>query len=1205
MKAIGFFAAVFLSMLGFFVVVTGEFESWVSRDEEATSELEVRVHRNRATGGSDGKNVLDFDFWNVRLGRRNFTIRAELPAADLKSGSRIDELERIQLANGSIEIPLFGGKKLTPASETVEEDGQVSLDQLVLEFQTATYIRSGGLAKGGREIVVLLRNGKGSTNEGTEFRFEELLFTNGTGQKEEEGEASRFSFRSDHPVSIVNRYLEVHSQTGLRGEIGQNGVESVTFLSPVRATVDPGVVGDFALGAGVAQESLEEPGRGVREEGARGQNGDPRRRVVALCDGPLEFDFHAKATADPAAGSSDDGRPAKGGDDDGDSPTRITFRDNVVLHSARAGSGVGGKPPESDGNRFECQELILEVDDDGERPVPRRALATWEGGRVRTRIVHGDRTYVLDGDRLEWINLDSAAEPGRPGILSVGYLTGSPKLRGPEVELDAERAVLRPHADTVLLEKVEGTFRGGRHRAGRSTDGEGRARAVVRSSLDGGGAGASARVEPAAIDGSSVSKGRRELVDFSAPRVEVVFGSDPAGGQKGLTRCVARGEGPRDVRIRSRGAVGTGSAGAGPPGAVSPFAASGRTLTYDATKHEAKLEGAPGELPRLTQGSSWIEAGSIHLLVDSGPGAAWFQDQVKARIDPVDFSSERAAASVGKRDGDGKQNKDEEGRSPRPLSIEADYLGLAFRDGRELETALARGGDERAVKLETLSGTKYVFHAREVRLEQGEKIVELLSSDVEPARLASMEMPGGSVRARHIRFEQQKRLVTLEGAVELRLTDLEADPEKDSDADLVVRAATATVELLDRESRGGAALQGAGPLAALNDVKSLAARGGEGEPLVVESVSFRLHGDHVDWDAESRRLVFRGPGMQQVFVHSGQLRGPVQAREIVFDEKRGVVVLQTAVRGELRQPAKRASEADAATRAGEVEARTVVWEFETNALEIKLREVGAGRRFEVGSLLARDKVLLYNPDQAVLLRGDDLVYDSTLRQVEVFSRDGRRQTLQHFRSLAGGGPGLDAVKAAGASDPDGPVDTIHAQRIFASLEENADAGNPPGRPRQMLLVEFRRDVLANFFMPGTSGLAAAGAGGKHWQLIAQRLTLHVDPAATSRGPRAVPWALATGSAEGAHRNVTINTGPYQAFAERAELQAPAHQLVLTGSPGFPVTIADRRPDRSGTIEQEKHLVIVVRKVGQEVIIDSPRRAPTTEPWPGVSNRGDD
>ena len=116
MKATAFFAVVFLSMLGLFIVATGEFKHWFSDSDEGPGG--IRVSKN-IRDGDGGKNYLDFDFWNVKLGRRNFTLRAELPRDDLKDGARIDELENLNLRNGTIDIPIYEGDGVIPGlSET-------------------------------------------------------------------------------------------------------------------------------------------------------------------------------------------------------------------------------------------------------------------------------------------------------------------------------------------------------------------------------------------------------------------------------------------------------------------------------------------------------------------------------------------------------------------------------------------------------------------------------------------------------------------------------------------------------------------------------------------------------------------------------------------------------------------------------------------------------------------------------------------------------------------------------------------------------------------------------------------------------------------------------------------------------------------------------------------------------------------------------
>ena len=144
-------------MLAFFVVATGELDQWISKKQD-TPQPGGLVSANPANAVEDGeKNILDFDFWNVKVGRRNFSIRAELVSGNLGDGSRIDELERLRLRDGSIEIPLYESEGLATAGDRDGEDPSTRADaepeRLVLEFERAVYHRSGGLVKGSGEIA--------------------------------------------------------------------------------------------------------------------------------------------------------------------------------------------------------------------------------------------------------------------------------------------------------------------------------------------------------------------------------------------------------------------------------------------------------------------------------------------------------------------------------------------------------------------------------------------------------------------------------------------------------------------------------------------------------------------------------------------------------------------------------------------------------------------------------------------------------------------------------------------------------------------------------------------------------------------------------------------------------------------------------------------------------------------------------------------
>ena len=107
MRAVGFFFAVFFSMLFVFLVATGEVHRWFSDPEENEIDWQIRQREESEIG----KNMLDFEFWDVKEGRRRFIIRAELNQEALKGTDPLSELKTISLRSGVIELPLKEEKK--------------------------------------------------------------------------------------------------------------------------------------------------------------------------------------------------------------------------------------------------------------------------------------------------------------------------------------------------------------------------------------------------------------------------------------------------------------------------------------------------------------------------------------------------------------------------------------------------------------------------------------------------------------------------------------------------------------------------------------------------------------------------------------------------------------------------------------------------------------------------------------------------------------------------------------------------------------------------------------------------------------------------------------------------------------------------------------------------------------------------------------
>ena len=1131
MKATAFFAVVFLSMLGLFIVATGEFKHWFSDSDEGPGR--IRVSKN-IRDGDGGKNYLDFDFWNVKLGRRNFTLRAELPRDDLKDAARIDELENLNLRNGTIDIPIYEGDGVIPAQGDKKQPRG-----LILKFESAIYHRSGGLVKGSGLVTVTLKNGNGTTQEGTEFYFEELLFKNET----EASEKTRFILSSRKAVYIKNPYLEVHSPAGLEGHSGSSGMEILSFHAPVYTYIDPDVAGGLTLSEAGQPSS---PSLASKE------------KVVITCGGSLDLEFS---------------RPPR--EKGGRESTFITFKKDVKIFQGVQPEARGG-PPTVGNTRFECQKLELEIDDRRKNPTPRRALATWEGGRVRATVARGARTYLLSGEKLEWVNVAGAAGGAAGNKMVEGVLTGRPTLQGPDVDFIAERAIMRPQSEKLFLQDVSGSFK---MTGSEGSRGKARARAEQFVKQAPG-------QKPAVQGDGKTSAARDELdqLDFDADEVEVAFNADGKKDEGGgtLSHFIARSDQARGVVLRSRGWR-QGKEGKGAPSSSDhQFQAAGKTLTYQAGLQQATLEGTERELPRLSQGSSWVEARKINLIVDGGPEGAWFEGSVSAKVDMGDFRPEDAS-SAEKKD---KQNPP----AARVVEIQSDYLGLLFEDGKTLQKAFARGDGIRPVRLTTRAGGLYRFSAPEVQLLTGERVFELIGTAEQRAKL---EKEGGVVLAGKIRFEQESRQCVLADGVEVRLYSGDKITNR---PDLLIQAARADVEF---EQAAGEQEAEGGLLRNLRSIKALNATAGEKTPLTVSGKIFEMRGEKAAWDSTTRRLRFFGNGLQAMQLDHEELQGPVRAREIVYDEQSNSVTLRSEVKGELGQRARQEKNAEGAARnAGS----KMAWEFETNELELRLSKEGNSGPLQLTGIQARDKVLLYNRAMAILLRGDDLVYDRAQSKVRVFSRDGRRQTLQHFKD------GLEASGALGGAQGRAQpvaerVDTIDAQEIEAFLYEAAgDSKDAPAR--QMVVVGFKRNVMANFFVPGKSASpppAEPGAG-KHWQVVAQRLTLHVNPTGDASAENRLPWAAASNliGTQGGRGggNVTINTGPYQAYAERVEYRSSPRRLMLVGGKNSPATIADRRPQKRRAI-REQAPVIIIRKPKDEIELEYLSRVPGEEPWPGV------
>lgn len=1179
MKAVGFFFAVFVSMLAVFLVATGEVRRWFSPHEDPL----ILVSMSRSTKSETGKNMLDFDFWDAQQGRRKFTIRAELSQDALQGTSRIDDIQEISLKDGIIEIPVYRQTEpeVAPQDATQNKD-EKQVHELLLNFESAVYRRSGGLARGKGRLEVVLRDGSGKGNDGSDFFFKELLFSNDP----DSGDRGRFRVRSSKPVSLDNSYLSVESPSGLEGVLSdRGGFEYVVLLPPVYTYLKPNADNLFAL-------KSKKPGKRASGEGNRGAESE--ERVAITGQGPLELflrEIIRKEETEKQEETAEETRFK-----------RISFSKDVLIYQIDTCT-KDRTPPPPEKSWFHCQKLELEVIDSPKGPLPRRAVATWPGGRVQAHIAQKDKTYVLDGERLEWVRREpSRPEPPPPDsattphvaapdtdltsedeIVSEALLTGKPTLRGENVNLKAERAKLMPAEGRVVLETVSGNIvvhsQEEQPPDGKQKPSERLFGAMERSKNE-----KTPDSWPHAIEPSRATTARTRTVkerltrvlDFRADQTDMFFQTSEDGKSQELSHFVALGNDPRGVVIQSRSLPSIAGDKKQAGAADGELQARGKTLKYTEKDKLVTVEGTSQVPPHLSRGESWVEARKIHLLLEEG--VAWFENQVTAHMEGQEGKPKSRDAG----------NTADRQAFSGPVQLDADLLVLGFPDGKTLQRARARGTPTAPVRLTTLEEPKCRLFAPEMNLDAEQRIVKLLGADERPGpvQLARMDLEDTEVHAGRILFEQEAWKCHLRDRVRIKLYSRQGESHT---SQFEVLASKADVEFFEgfqgfsRDSGGGLAT-------ALRSFKSFSASAGENNPLEVRGKNFLMRGEEATWEFEKQELRFFGRGMQQIELTHAELSGPVRAREIIYEPERQLLILRGSVSGFLRQEGHRQSAKSGPP--SKTDRRSLVWEFETSTLELELNDPtddsprAAAGSLQLGKLRARDKVVLWNAMDGIRLRGDDLAYDHATQTVRVFSSDGRPQTLTHFKEpkatrLLPGPVEVEPLESAKN------VDKILAQEIWVRFYES-DRNGSQQEAERVILVQFRKDVIASFVMSGDT-LEDFGSGKTDiWKLHSDTLTLHLNPAADPNSPQIIPWAMAKG-------DVVCTAGSVRATGERAEYMEATRKLTLSGTGIAQASVLDTSNNRS-----ESALCFVVQRRGEKVVWNHLSRFPLRKvPWPGI------
>ena len=1139
MKAISFFCLVFVSMLTAFLIATGEVTRWFSGDEERKQ----LVFNPPPASPSDSPNMLYFPFYNVELGKLSFTIRAELSQDDLAVKDKFDEIRHLTLRNGSLDIPVYDGLALGSTPAEKKDGGDPAGDgegaqQITLTFETAEWQRPPATAGSSRDgMKVALTNGRGTTEDGFEFFFDELLFVYRSA-----GEEDSYEVSSDRPVSIKNQAFELHSPSGLRGKLRGDGIglESLTFLPPVTATIDRKRAPFFQYVTRVETPADGKPRiggetkRGRTDAGKDGGKDDQGvNRVVITSQGRLDL-----RALQP---KEDEARR-----------TVIAFHDDVVIRPETGGDRGGRELRDAVQTRFECQYLELAFREVANRLVPDRALATWEEGRVKAYFEQkGKEGYVVDGDRLEWIyqpppegSKDGAAGPG----VSQAILHGNPTMTGKGSRFVARQALLDLSEGRVLLDQVSGRFRMRRSETRRGAQSGGRA-----------------------IDPLGGVDGRREQErdtatlpehwDMTSPEVEFFF-DDSAGEGQRLSHFIARSDRPGEVVVAS--APDESPNPEGDPGdEISGLRLTASHVTYRTAEKMITFEGTDEVKPDFSQGENRIEARRIRLLLEKNEELAVFEDEVRARIVDTDRlaavtgsdvrsggDADKTAEQPGKRERDSR--KKQAGRGPDgPVELSAALLTAGLdEDGQDISFLRAKGSDGAPARIHSTTGNHFVIEGAELEWNRREETAIVWGSapgaadaegepvgavarssntpatgDPAPPPLALLEFEGGQLLAKSISFDQKNQTAYLETHVVLEC--------REGSTSVAVHTGRAEVEFFEKEPAESAAKSGI--LRDLRKVKAFRAHRSEASPIELIGEHFRAYADDAVWDATTSELRFLGGDKQEIRISNDHFKGPIFAREVVYSVKDDLLTLRGEVQGQLTQRLSHGEQKDSD--------QPMEWRFETSRLELQLHESPQTGRPELHSLRAREWVHLTSTKEDVALRllGDALDYDASSGKVTVFSPAGRPQTF--FRMDPAALAAIDPRGAAARTPAGVNRDEIIAQRILLLPVEYPDARF--GESRSWLNVVFEQNVKAVFRPPkkgrrNTSSTRLSRVPtNEPWKLDTEKLIVRVDPGQAPAGM--VTWATA-------HGNVIFKLGVYTATGNRAEYQDKTQTVVLTGDP---------------------------------------------------------
>jgi hypothetical protein len=827
--------------------------------------------------------------------------------------------------------------------------------------------------------------------------------------------------------------------------------------------------------------SLKDDGDSRDGDGGKEEDSDEDKNaglVAITCEGELRFD----RTADT---------------DTSEERTAQTILLEKDVRIFQLDERVPGEWPLPTDTWFHCQrfEIFFDRATEDAPPSIREAVATWPGGRV----LAAHRTLRADGDKLTW-NQTEARLVGRPTFADENFKTS------------CEEATFKLNEDLVVLDgDVRGDF--ALRRPSSASDGESSVAAKDFAKKD----------EP---------EKNQARMNFEASHAEI-YVQDNRDAAK--TSKAARANGERSAREKADEALSSirrfvarsdEDDGLVLRSSDGKFFLRGRRFSYDAKAGKITVEGGVAKRPYFEHGESRGEARVIELFLDQ---------QLLRLVDDVDVQLEVTKDQQGAQAVPASDPPPPGKKSPGLVRLKADLMDVAIDfDGETVLWAEARGSDGRFVSLSPAGSDASVAPYRVVgpvlHWDHSKRLATLASPNDDPESFPRIEFESGRLRAREIIFERDSWKASLQDGVEISSV-----VGKNSDGaggkPILFVCDRAEVEFYEKLEPRGDDLDDR-----LRSVRKLHAWRSEESPMVIEGPDFSARGHEATWTAETRELKLFGEGQQEFRRREGKREEVLRADEITFLRAMNRLELRRNVSGQIRQPESRAEPTSTDKRAGV--SRTLEWKFETDILDVHLRDGGPGKGLTIDRLQAFQRVQLVCEQEGIQLHGDDLVYHADRHLLRIFSSDDRFQTLKRVH---------EDTAESGQGSP--LTDEIHAREIRLIYYRTEPL---PGDDRYTVTevkVKFTDDVTAAFHniggnssrLPLRSSKRESGPKSRAhvWKFRSDSLHLHLMPKIVGRGK--FQSAYADGNVDISCAEEDVSAKSQEAFYSEAD-----KRLILRG-----------------------------------------------------------